>query len=119
MEKRNGQGNGNNLSQPDLLNAFSQQNIFTFDEISIDSRFDGGNLMLAEKVSPGMYNLWISPDCYKTEFETKHKVWFFFKAFNINYGNEVKKTFIFKIKKRRNIPISGHCILRLLILSKI
>jgi len=81
--------NNQTFSGPPLKNSTDfpdnpQQNLFTFDELSFDSRFEGGNLMFADKVGPGEYNLWIAPDCYKTTFETKQRVSFYFKVINVN-----------------------------------
>jgi len=74
-----------------------QHNLFNFDEISLDSRFEGGNLMYADKVAPGEYNLWITPDCFKTQYETSKRVSFYFKAGNVNLQGFPSRTITFRI----------------------
>jgi hypothetical protein len=89
---------GNEKLNPDPKSSENpQHNLFNFDEISFDSRFEGGNLMYADKVNPGEYNLWITPDCFKTSFETGHRVSFYFKAGNINLQGFPSRTITFRI----------------------
>lgn len=89
---------GNEHLNPDSKSSENpQHNLFNFDEISFDSRFEGGNLMYADKVNPGEYNLWITPDCFKTQYETGHRVSFYFKAGNINLQGFPSRTVTFRI----------------------
>lgn len=83
-----------------LSNAqlFPQQNFFIVDDICFDSRFESGNLLEAQKAGPNRFNLWIVPDCFKTQYETKHKVWFYFSVSNVTLGDEESRTLTFKIK---------------------
>ena len=88
----------NNAAQPNKeVDENPQQNLFTFDELSLDSRFECGNLMYADKVAPGQYNIWIAPDCYKTPFETKQRVAFYFKVANVNLQGFPSRKISFRI----------------------
>lgn len=89
-------------------NEDPQQNLFTFDELSFDSRFEGGNLMSADKVGPGQYNLWTAPDCYKTEYETKQRIAFHFKVVNVNLQGFPTRTFTFKIMNMSKIQYKNY-----------
>lgn len=62
-------------------NLNPQQGLWEFDELSIDSRFDTGTLMMADQISSAWYNLWVAPDCYQTQYEsTQRSVCFHFKT---------------------------------------
>lgn len=51
-----------------------------------ESRFESGNLYLAEKVSDDEYNLWMQND-----INTRgHTQWFYFKVSNTKKGHRVK-----------------------------
>lgn len=78
-------------------NKNPQQNLFTFDELGFDSRFEGGNLMYADKAGPGQYNLWIAPDCYRTQYETQQRAAFYFKVMNVNLLGLPTRTITFRI----------------------
>jgi len=62
------------------LTSNPQQNLFHFENLTFDSTFESGNLMYVDKISEDLYHLWIAPDCYQTQYETKNRVWFYFKV---------------------------------------
>jgi len=65
---------------PNTILTPPQQNFFPFETLTFDSTFESGNLMYVDKVSEDLYHLWIAPDCYQTQYETKNRVWFYFKV---------------------------------------
>jgi len=83
--------------RPSSPNPNPQQNLLLFDQLCFDSRFESGNLQHAEKAGTNEYNLWIAPDCYRTQEETRYKVWFYFSVVNVEFHEE-NPTFTFRIK---------------------
>lgn len=57
-----------------------QQNRFEFNDTTFDSKFESGNLAQVERTNNDAFNLWISPDCYKTPNQVRYQSWFFFKV---------------------------------------
>lgn len=58
-----------------------QQDFWEFDELTFDTRFDTGSLMNVDQVSSGWYNIWVAPDCFKTQYEcVQRSVFFHFKC---------------------------------------
>ena len=53
---------------------------FPEDGVDFTSEFDSGNLSKFERVSSRSYNLWVGPDCYKTQAENSCRSWFYFKV---------------------------------------
>src|SRR5438128_1333745 len=85
-----------------------QQNVFQFEDITFDSRFEGGNLMYANKFAHDHYNLWIAPDCFKTEYETKKRVAFYFNASNINFFGYPTRVVNFTIKNMDKLEYDNY-----------
>jgi hypothetical protein len=83
-------------------------NLFKFDELVIDSRFDHGNLMLANKFASGKYDLWIAPDAYKTPYETKGAVWFYFKVSQVDLQGASSRTIHFKINNMKRSQYNNY-----------
>jgi hypothetical protein len=75
-----------------------QQGEFKFEDFTIDSMFDEGNIMNVQKVEPYHYSLNICADCFGTNKETKNKTWFYFRVSSI----KVSGIYTFTIKNMNN-----------------
>jgi len=71
-----------------------QQQKFEFEDLTLDSCFDSGNMSSAVKASDSHYHVWIAPDCYGTQKETDYRTWFYFRSKDMKkYG-----TYTFTVK---------------------
>jgi len=83
-------------------------NIFEFKELRIDSRLDSGNLKLAKQAAPGQYDVWIAPDCYKTKFEVKNCIWFYFKVSNVDLQGADSRTIQFRLMNMKRVEYNNY-----------
>ena len=83
-------------------------NLFEFDEITVDSCFDSGNLMMASKFDSGVYELWIAPDAYKTPYEAKTGTFFHFRVSKIDLQGAENRRFEFKIKNIKKVNYNNY-----------
>lgn len=83
-----------------------QQGLFQFEDVYFDSRFDSGNLMHVDQVSPDWYNVWICPDCYKTPNQLKTTAWFYFKVGGVKINSKNGRTIKFTIKNLQKNKIA-------------
>jgi hypothetical protein len=63
---------------------YPQQRTFDFENLTVTSDFDSGNLSNAElfgvEDAKEVYHLWIGNDAFGSEFVTVHRSWFYFRA---------------------------------------
>jgi len=76
------------------INIHPQQQEFQFNELTLDSCFDSGNMANAVRVTESQYQIWIAPDCAGTPRETTYQTWFYFRAKDIKRHS----TYTFTIK---------------------
>jgi hypothetical protein len=78
--------------------------------LTFDSNFDSGNLRQVELGSTNeqsnvdglcaSYKLWVKPDCWGTEFQTRHSTWFYFSI----AGGKVGDVIEMKIQNMNKVP---------------
>ena len=63
-------------------------NVYTFDDVTISSNFDNGNIGKCEKVPNKSYEyrIWTAPDNMGTPFQSKHCAWFHFSITGLPMG---------------------------------
>ena len=103
-----GSTNANQPQDPQGTPNEHTHNLFEFDEITIDSCFDSGNLMMASKFEPSIYELWIAPDAYKTPYEAKTGTFFHFRVSKIDLQGADSRKFEFKIKNIKKVNYNNY-----------
>jgi hypothetical protein len=79
--------------------------------LTFDSKFDSGNLRRVELGSvnddsagegqnSASYKLWVTPDCWGTDFQTKHSTWFYFSIAGGKAGDVIEM----KIQNMNKVP---------------
>eukprot|EP01006_Ploeotia_vitrea_P025961 TRINITY_DN58927_c0_g3_i1.p1 TRINITY_DN58927_c0_g3~~TRINITY_DN58927_c0_g3_i1.p1 ORF type:complete len:728 (+),score=33.06 TRINITY_DN58927_c0_g3_i1:68-2251(+) len=67
--------------------------LWTHEDLTFSSNFDSGNLSKVEALSSTEFNLWTSPDCEGSVYETQYTTWFYFSV----KGAEAGQTLTFNL----------------------
>ena len=97
-----------NEVQPSQTINEHTHNRFEFDEVTIDSCFDSGNLMMAVQLEPGKYGLKTAPDAYKTLYEAKTGTFFHFRISKIDLRGAETRRFEFTIQNMKKVNYNNY-----------